>query len=338
LAAVALLLLLPAAAWAKGKVVEAPANPDVTPRVVGQGPGRVVDAEITGGVVSWVADPGPGLPRAIMVSNGTSASVAFQEVARGIGALGHLGGFPVPLSGLEVGAAPGIAAAIDALGVQVASIVQAVTAAYAVASAAQLSPPVLSAAKLVATGPASGLEVHPGGVTWTQGSTLFALPAGAEGARAVAGLPAAATPEGADVEGGSVVYAFSTKGRSSLVRVGLDGGAPKALMTSPGLLQGPVIANGWAVVRERRAFGADIVDRIVAVEMATRRQLTLLQRFDSRAGRVFLDPPRAEGNRIVVVQTYSRDPLGDLVLHPELATGASGLRSSVRVLTVPKAP
>ena len=78
-----------------------------------------------------------------------------------------------------------------------------------------------------------------------------------------------------------------------------------------------------------------LVDRILAVDMATRRQLTLLQRFDTRAGRVFLDPPRAEGNRIVVVQAYSRDPLGGLVLHPSAMNAASGLRSSVRVITLP---
>src|SRR5207237_9780107 len=72
----ALALLLAPASAAVAKVVGPPANPDVLPRVVGQGAGRFLDADIDGGVVSWVADPGPGLPRSIVTSNGTAASVA----------------------------------------------------------------------------------------------------------------------------------------------------------------------------------------------------------------------------------------------------------------------
>jgi hypothetical protein len=333
LAGLVLMLVPASAAWAK--VVEPPPNPDVLPRVVGQGEGRFLDADIDGAVVSWVADPGPGLPRSIVTSNGTAASVAFREVARGVGALAHRVGFPVPLAGVEVGAAHGLAAAIDDAGVRVASIAEVIAAVYAVASSVPTSPPVLSAPRVVATGAASGLVVRPNGVLWTQGNALFLLQPSSSAPRLVAGLPAGSTAEGADVSGPSVVYAVAAKGRSTLVRADLNGGVPTTLLSSPGLLQGPVIAGRWAVLRERRAFGADVVDRIVAVDLTTRRQITLLQRFDTRAGRVFLDPPRAEGNRIVVVQTYSRDPLGDRVLHPSAANVASGLRSSVRVITLP---
>jgi hypothetical protein len=335
LAALALVLAPASAAWAK--VVEPPPNPDVLPRVVVQGTGRFLDVQLDGGLVSWIADPGPGLPRSIVAANGTATWVPFQEPARGPGALPHRAGFPVPLTGVEAGAAPGVAAAIDDAGVRVASIAEAVMAAYAVASAAPASPPILSAPRVVASGPASGLVVRSGGVFWTQADALYLFQPAASAPRLVVALPAGTTAEGADVSGSTVVYAVAAKGRSTLVRADLNGGAAIALLSSPGLIQGPVIAGGWAVVRERRAFGADVVDRILAVNLATRRQLTLLQRFDTRAGRVFLDPPRVDGNAVVVVQTYSRAPLGDRVLHPSASAGVSGLRSSVRVITLPGA-
>jgi hypothetical protein len=334
LAALAVVLGTAAAASA-AKAPEPPPNPDVFPRVVGQGVGRFLDAQMDGAVVSWVADPGPGLPRAILISTGSAAWVSFEETVRGPGALSHRAGFPVPLTGVEAAASSGIAAAIDTDGVRVATLTEPPGALYAVASQAPLSAPLISAPVVVASGAAAGLVVRPGGVLWNQAGSLHLFQPSVGAARQIASLPPGASAEGADVSGSTVVYAVAAKGRSTLVRLNLADGRATALLSSPGLLQGPAIAGGWAAVRERRAFGPAVVDRIVAVNMASRRRIVVLQRFDTRAGRVFLDPPRADGNRIVVVQTYSRDALGDLVLHPSAAAARSGLRSSVRVITLP---
>jgi hypothetical protein len=332
LAALAL-ALAPASAVGAAPPVPPP-NPAVLPQVVGQAAGGLLDPQLLGGVPSWVADPGPGLPRALMATIGGVTRVTFQETVRGAGPLAHLGGFPVPLAGVEVGAASGIAAALDPEGVRVATIAPNVAAAYAVASLAPTAPPVLSGVRLVATGAASGLVVQPGGVFWTQGGALFVYRPSPGDVVQVAPIPAGSAAEGADVSGSTVIYARAGARGSTLVRQTL-GGSARVLLTSPGLLQGPVIAGGWAVARERRAFGAVVIDRIVAVHIQRRTSLVLMQRWDTRAGRVFLEAPRAEGNRVVVVQTFSRKGLGKLVLHPSAASLPTGLRSSVRVIALP---
>jgi hypothetical protein len=311
----ALLLALPAAAAAAGVPAALPPHPESVATAVWEGPGAALDLRLSGADLTFVLDPGGRRARQVAVLRGATVRAVYGERRRGSGRL-------VPTSRGAIGL-PALDA--DSLGS---------VAAVAAGGELRLSNPARAAEPQVIDRGATvrDVSVRPGAVFWTRDGLILRYDVAARRVQQVATVGPAARLDGADGQGSQVVYAFRAGGRAYLVTRQLPSGAQRVLARSTGVLEGPRIARGRVLVRERARYGGGWIDRILSIDLARGGLETLLLRYDGGDGRRFLSPPATDGRRVFVAEVAIRTPVGALALRPTPERLPAGLRSIVRVV------